>query len=123
MVQRERAVDLFELGFSHRVVAPKLGVPRSRVRALYQRWQLQGRLCLVRKTTKLRYSFEFKKQVVERLLAGETHLDLCRELSLNCVELTKGWLRLYRDGGDEALMSKRKKTASEGSGFFTDPAF
>ena len=34
------------------------------------------------KPTKQRYSFEVKKEVIDRLLAGETRMDLAKEFEL-----------------------------------------
>lgn len=54
------------------------------------------------------YSFEVKKEVVERFFAGQTRMDLAQEFALSSQEMVKRWVRLWRQGGDEALMSKPK---------------
>ncbi|MDK8758723.1 hypothetical protein QP923_03825 [Corynebacterium sp. MSK151] len=45
------------------------------MQSLYRRFVLRGRLCPLEKPTKQQYSFEIKKEVVERHLAGETAMD------------------------------------------------
>ncbi|WP_417366536.1 transposase [Glutamicibacter arilaitensis] len=60
------------------------------------------------KPTKTAYSFEVKKEVVQRYLAGEAGMDLAAEFHLSSKELVKSWARAWRQGGDEALMPKPK---------------
>ena len=88
--------------------ANALGVSKDAVRRLRRRFQLHGRLCLVEKPTKQQYSFEIKKEVVQRHLAGETVMDLAREFGLSSEQLVSGWSWKWRQGGDEALKPKPK---------------
>ncbi|WP_415874052.1 IS3 family transposase [Corynebacterium jeikeium] len=106
--QREQLVECFEQGMGETAAANALGVPKNAVRLLYRRFQLHGRLCLVEKPTKQQYSFEFKKEVVERHLSGETKMNLAREFNLSSDQLVSYWSRQWRKGGDEALKPKPK---------------
>ena len=106
--QREQLVELFEQGMGYRAAANALGVSRYAVRTLRRRFQLHGRLCLVEKPTKQQYSFEIKKEVVQRHLAGETKMDLAREFGLSSDKLVKDWSQKWRQGGDDALKPKPK---------------
>ena len=106
--QREQLVELFEQGMGSIAAANALGVSKYAVRTLRRRFQLHGRLCLVEKPTKQQYSFEIKKEVVERHLAGETKMDLAREFGLSSDILVRDWARKWRKGGDEALKPKPK---------------
>ena len=85
-----------------------LGVSKHAARRLYCRFVLHGRLCLVEKPTKQQYSFEVKKEVVQRHLASETAMDLAREFGLSSQQLVRGWTWKWRKGGDEALKPKPK---------------
>ena len=60
------------------------------------------------KPTKQTYSFETKKQVVDRFNAGESKMELAAEFQLSSDQLVTGWVRAWRQGGDEALMPKPK---------------
>jgi len=114
--QRERLVDLFEAGMGAAVAASELNVRYYATEKLYARWRLHGRLCLMEKPTKTQYSFETKKEVVDRYLAGETGMDLAAEFHLSSKGLVQTWARTWRQGGDEALMPKpkgRPKDATE----------
>jgi len=106
--QRKQLLECFEQGMGSKAAAKVVGVSRDGTRNLYRRFQLHGRLCLVEKPTKQQYSFEIKKEVVERHLAGETAMDLAREFDLSSDQLVSGWSWKWRKGGDEALKPKPK---------------
>ena len=92
----------------YRAAANMVRVSTSATRSFYRRFQLHGRLCLVEKPTKQQYSFDIKKEVVQRYLAGETRMDLAREFGLSSDQLVKDWSRTWRKGGDDALKPKPK---------------
>ena len=106
--QREWLVECFEQGMGSQAAARVVGVSRDATRTLYRRFQLNGRLCLVQKRTKQQYSFETKKEVVQRHLAGETKMDLAREFGLSSDRLVEVWSQKWRKDGDEALRPKPK---------------
>ncbi|MFC9658917.1 transposase [Nocardia sp. NPDC127606] len=58
------------------------------------------------KPTKQTYSFEFKLGVVQRFLAGETKVELARELALSSPKLVETWARKYRNDGEDGLRPK-----------------
>ncbi|WP_407921621.1 IS3 family transposase [Corynebacterium epidermidicanis] len=78
------------------------------VKRFERRFKLHGRLCLVEKPTKQQFSFEVKKEVVDRFIAGESKMDLAREFGLSSDQLVSSWVRAWRAGGDEALRPKPK---------------
>ena len=104
--QREQAVACFEQGFADRAVATKLRVPRDSVKLLYQRWRIRGRGALVEKRVQSSYSFEFKRDLVERFLAGESVQSLAEEADLSSPQVLTAWVRLYRREGVDGLKSK-----------------
>ena len=106
--QRERLVELFEQGMGSKGAARVLGVRRKPVVPLYHRFRLHGRLCLVQKRTYSQYSFELKKEVVERFLAGATRQELAREYQLSSDGIVTTWVSAWRKNGDEALRPKPK---------------
>lgn len=58
--------------------------------------------------TRRQFSFEFKLEVVQRFLAGESRLDLVREFKLSSPKLIQTWARQYREDGEDGLRSKRR---------------
>lgn len=59
------------------------------------------------KPGKRSFSFEFKLDVVQRFLAGETKVALAREFDLSSPKLIETWARAYRNEGEEGLRPKR----------------
>lgn len=106
--QREQLVELFEQGMGYTAAANALGVSKYAARTLHRRFQLHGKLCLVEKPTKQQYSFDIKKEVVQRYLAGETRMDLARKFGLSSDKLVKDWSQKWRQSGDDALTPKPK---------------
>lgn len=106
--QREQLVDLFEQGNGYKSAASKMKVGSRAAERLYERWRLHGRLCLMEKPTKAKYSFETKKEIVDRFLAGETGRELAAEFNVSSNLLVADWVRSWRKDGDEALMPKVK---------------
>lgn len=109
--QREQLVDLFEQGLSYRAAAHRLGVGLYPVKRFERRFKLHGRLCLVEKPTKQHFSFEIKKEVVDRFINGESKMELARQFGLSSDQLVTHWVRAWRAGGDQALQPKPKGRA------------
>jgi len=107
--QREAAVALFEAGYGEKAVATRLGVSRTAVRRLRDRWRLRSAGALMMKPGKRAFTFEFKLEVVRRFVDGEaTAPELAREHDLSSPKLVENWVRLYRREGEEALRPKPK---------------
>lgn len=106
--QREQLIDWFDQGIGSRAAANRMGVGRDAIRRLERRWKLHGRLALVDKPTKQTYSFDIKKEVVDRFTAGESKMELATEFNLSSPDLVRSWVQTWRHGGDEALIPKPK---------------
>ncbi|MBP2339459.1 transposase-like protein [Saccharothrix coeruleofusca] len=107
--QRETAVALFEAGYGAKAVATRLGVSRTAVRRLHDRWRLWSAGALMDKPGKRSFTFEFKLGVVRRFVGGEaTAAELAREHDLSSPKLVENWVRAYRREGEDALRPKPK---------------
>ncbi|WP_442916826.1 transposase [Lentzea sp. NBC_00516] len=107
--QRESAVALFETGYGEKAVATRLGVSRSAVRRLRDRWRLRSAGALVSMPGKRSFTFEFKLGIVRRFVAGEaTAIELAREHDLASPKQVETWVRLYRRDGEDGLRPKSK---------------
>ena len=60
------------------------------------------------KPDKRSFSFEFKLEVVQRFLAGETKVELAHEFDLSSPKEIERWVRKYRDEGEDGLHPKRR---------------
>jgi transposase-like protein len=115
--QRSAAVALFERGWGDTAVATHLGVRRWPVRDLYRRWSLHGMGALVGRPTKSRYSFDFKLDVVRRVIdEGATADQLADEYELSSGNLVRSWVRAYRRHGEDGLRPKPRGRPAQGDG-------
>jgi transposase len=107
--QRSAAVALFEQGWGDSAVARQLGVSRWPVRGLYRRWSVHGMGALVGKPTKSTYSFEFKLDLVRKVVDDGANADqLARKHELSSGQLLRTWVRSYRRHGEDGLKPKPK---------------
>lgn len=106
--QRIAAVALFEAGHGAQAVATELGAGLNAVDALYDRWRIHGGGVLVPTETKRTFSFEVKRDVVQRCLAGETKLALAQEFGIASPKTIQAWARTYRAEGADGLRPKPK---------------
>ena len=104
--QRVAALALFAQEWGWGAVATRLQLSPSAIHRLYDRWRVRESGALVTKSTKRMFSFEFKLDVVRRFLAGETKVDLARELELSSPKLIETWARIYRNEGEDGLRPK-----------------
>lgn len=105
--QRSAAVAWFEDGRGSVWVAGELGVGKYALRQLHNRWRVRGRNALTEKPDRTRFSQEFKLAVVQRVLSGESKIELAREYGLSSAKIIEPWLRIYRSEGEEGLRPKR----------------
>ncbi|MCY1210935.1 Helix-turn-helix domain protein [compost metagenome] len=104
--QREAAVALFEIGWGAKAAATSLGVRPKAVIRIHGLWRVRGGTALVTKSTKRKFSFEFKLDAVRRFQAGESQVALAKELQLSSPDLIKKWARVYRAEGEDGLRPK-----------------
>lgn len=106
--QRVAAVALFDAGHGAQSVATQLGIGGRAVGRLYDRWRIRGGGALVTKPTRRSFSFEVKRDIVLRFLAGETTRALAQEFDLSSPKLIEAWVRTYRAEGEDGLHTKPK---------------
>lgn len=106
--QRVAAVAAFVAGYGSRAAARRLGLPVRPVNLLYDRWVRHGKMVLVARDTKVVYSWEFKRSIVARFLAGESARQLAAEFNFSSVDIVYSWVRVWRLAGDEGLRPKRR---------------
>lgn len=104
-VQRVAAVEWFERGLSDWATARRVSATRKPVQRLYQRWLLHGVEVLVVEPRRS-YSFEVKRELVRRFLAGESAEALAREGALSSALLLRKWVNQVRRDGEDALRSR-----------------
>lgn len=106
--QQQAAIALFVSGHGRDAVTTRLGVSRSAVGRLYDRWRIWGAEVLVPKPTKRTFPFELKREIVQRFVAGEPKVALAQEYALSSAQLIEKWARTYRVEGEAGLRPKPK---------------
>lgn len=106
--QRIAVLALFEEGYGSNAVAARLRVGRRAVARLYDLWRRRGGDALVARSTKRTYTFEVKREVVQRFLDGETKIALAHEYDIPSPSLISTWARTYRREGETGLRPKPK---------------
>lgn len=106
--QRRQALVWFEQGLGWKATSTMVGGNRRSFRKLYDRWKIHGEAALVPKQTKTQFTVEFKREVVERFLAGESKGDLAVEYELSSPRIVQKWTAIYREQGPDGLEPKRR---------------
>lgn len=106
--QRLAVLALFEQGYGDHAVASHLRVGRRAVNRLYLVWRVRGGDALVARPTKQTYTFETKREIVLRFLAGETKVALAQEYGVPSPNLVATWARIYRREGEDGLRPRPK---------------
>lgn len=106
--QRLAIMVMCESGYGPKSIGVQLGIPRHRVRALYDRWRIHGKDALVSKSKTHRYDLATKLDVVQRFQAGETKTALAQEYGLSSPKTVMRWVREYERQGEDGLRPKQR---------------
>jgi transposase-like protein len=105
---RMRAIELFEQGYGDCATAGVLGLPQGTV----QKWRYTYRACgrealLTRSYT--HYDYQTKLDAVHDVVdEGASRLEVMARYGIRSRTPLDTWCRLYRAGGPDALLPKRK---------------
>lgn len=75
VAQRREALVWFGAGVGWKATATMVGGNRRSFQQLYDRWKIHGEAVLMPRQTPRQFTAEFKREVVERFLAGESKPD------------------------------------------------
>ena len=107
---RRLAVGLFEGGLGYKAVARRLSVPGEAVREWLNVYRAFGGEALLGMDGKqARYTYEQKVAAASAVVdGGMSKPDAMRAFGIMSMTPLKGWCRLYREGGAEALRPRPK---------------
>lgn len=108
MIQRRRAIALFEMGFGDRSASRCLSLPRNTVRKWLYTYRVSGKEALldVKKKT---YSQETKLAAVRDVLdSGVTKFQTMERYGIKSCSALERWCRDYAASGPDALAPKPK---------------
>ena len=105
---RTRAAELFELGWGHDAVARYLGMSPYLLRSWHYTYRALGKEALF-VTAHKTYDFETKLQAVRDFLdKGLSKPEIMAKYGIASRNPLNMWVRLYREGGADALLPKPK---------------
>ena len=74
-----------------------------------------GVFCYAKRSTKQRYTPEFKKLVIETMQEEElSYSETCRRFDVNSRDQIKSWERIYLEEGPEGFAVERRGRSSKG---------
>lgn len=99
---------LFEQGRGYKDVASCLGLPRDTVRQWLYTYKSLGEEALFVREKKF-YSYDIKLAAVRDVIEnGMTKSCVMQKYGIKSKTPLESWCRLYREGGSDALLPKRK---------------
>ena len=105
---RTRVAELFELGWSHDAVARYLEMDNDLLRSWHYTYRALGKEALF-VTAHKTYDFETKLAAVrDSLENGLSKPEIMAKYGIASLTPLRNWLRLYREGGADALRPKPK---------------
>lgn len=106
---RQRAVEILQEGVGHRALAAKLGIPQATARQWARAYAVGGADAVLNAGARHHtYSYDVKLAVVkDRLENGLTVREAMIKHKIPSESSVKAWCRLYRDGGEAALVDSR----------------
>jgi len=107
--QRQAAIQTYRKTKSYAKTMRILGYPSRHVLFDWVKGVKHGRPKKETPAASHFYSFEIKKQAVTMMLGGIEKNEIARQLDIYCPQQIYKWARIWRQEGDEGLMSKREK--------------
>ena len=108
--KHEDLLALFDQGYGPHVAARVCHMNLNSTQTLHRRWLIHGTIGVMNASGNKVYSFETRQQVVMEYLEGNmTRVELAKKYGLSSEMMVARWVRLYRQGGIDAL-----KTGSKG---------
>lgn len=95
-----------ENGMTWSALSLKYDLPDSCLRILFKRYMVHGLDSLFRKPSNNHYSPEFKAQICERILNGESKYSLAIEVGVNIGTICV-WFKKYQEKGYNGLIDTR----------------
>lgn len=104
-IRRERAAQLFEMGYGYKAVSTELGVNQQTVRDWSYTWRAIGTEGLLTDDRR-HYSLETKLAVVRGRWAGMSVIEVMEKYHVHDRHRVKDWCKSYKKKGVEAFLLK-----------------
>lgn len=107
--QRKRALATYRKTRSYVKTIRQLGYPSYHTLIDWVKGVKRGRPAENAPHAPRHYPWRIKRRAVDMMLAGENKDDIARTLGIHCSQQIYKWVRIWRERGDEGLMSKRER--------------
>ena len=101
-----KIIQLYNEGFGNLIIARKMGINRSRVEEIKRQYDLFGDEILKVSHTNRKHTIEFKLELINRVLSGESIRDVAYKNMIGAGQLAN-WIKKYKELGYNGL-SKTK---------------
>jgi len=95
-------IDLYEEGMQQTVIAKRYNLNRSTVQRITRQYREQGRSSFIEKGKNIKYRPEYKLDIVNRILNGESKTSIAAEVKINVGQIYS-WYKKYKTLGYNGL--------------------
>ena len=99
---KKKIIKLYNEGFGNRIIARKMNIHYSRVEEIKRQYDLFGDEILKVSHTNRKYTIEFKLELINRVLNGESIRDVAYENMIGSGQLAN-WIKKYKELGYNGL--------------------
>lgn len=100
-------IEMYEQGFSNTVIRLKYNVGKTIIKEITRQYRTYGIESFSEKSKNKKYSLEFKMQIINRVLNGESASYIANELMMSSGMLFS-WVKKYNELGYNGLIEKTK---------------
>ena len=98
---------MYEAGFTIKQICLKYGVNRTTIEKIERQYREHGIESFKEKGNNSKYPVDFKMEIINRVLAGESIKGIASELCIND-GLIHFWVKRYKELGYNGLIEKKK---------------
>lgn len=101
---KKKIIEIYTTeGIGYSKIGKKIGCSSKAVEFTIKQYKIHGEKSLHRKMKNNNYSFEFKKNIIERFKKGESITSLTIEFNLNTTSIIRRWIKIYNELGYNGL--------------------
>ena len=94
-------------GIGYSKIGKRIGCSSKIVEFVIRQYKIHGDESLYRKKKNNKYSYEFKKYIIDRFIKGESITSLTIEFNLNTTSTIRRWIKKYEELGYNGLEEKQ----------------
>ena len=101
---KKKIIEIYTTeGIGYSKIGKRIGCSSKVVEFVIKQYKIHGDESLYRKKKNNNYSFEFKKNIIDRFIKGESITSLTIEFNLNTTSTIRRWIKIYNELGYNGL--------------------